>query len=60
MAGEIMKRKDLIRTCQQYDEYCQGCSYATPNGGCEAGQPWKQAGIHAATAGNRRSTNENT
>lgn len=33
-----------IRTCQRYDEYCQGCHYVDPHGGCTVGQPWKQAG----------------
>lgn len=32
-----------MRTCQQYDEYCQGCSYVDIHGGCTVGQPWKQA-----------------
>lgn len=58
MAGETMKRKDLIRTCQQYDEYCQGCPYVNNHGGCTVGQPWKQAGIHAVTEGYRREQEE--
>lgn len=39
-----MKRKELIRVCQQYDENCQGCPYVNTHGGCTVGQPWKQAG----------------
>lgn len=33
-----------MRTCQRYDEYCQGCPYVNTHGGCTVGQPWKQAG----------------
>ena len=33
-----------IRTCQRYDEYCQGCPYVNTHGGCTVGRPWKQAG----------------
>ena len=32
-----------MRTCQRYDEYCQGCPYVNAHGGCTVGQPWKQA-----------------
>ena len=32
-----------IRTCQRYDEYCQGCPYVNTHGGCTVGQPWEQA-----------------
>ena len=32
-----------MRTCQRYNEYCQGCPYVNPHGGCTVGQPWKQA-----------------
>ena len=59
MAGKVMKRRGIIRTCQRYDDSCQGCPYVNNHGGCTIGQPWKQAGIHALTAGSRRATNEN-
>lgn len=59
MADEVMKRKELIRICQQYDEYCQGCPYVNTHGGCTAGQPWKQAGIRGMSEANRRKSNEN-
>ncbi len=44
-----VQRKWLVtsqgaRTCQRYNEYCQGCPYVNTHGGCTVGQPWKQAG----------------
>ena len=53
-----MKRRGIIRTCQRYDESCQGCHYVDTYGDCTVGQPWKQAGIHAVTAGDRREQEE--
>ena len=41
-----------IRTCQRYDEYCQGCPYVDIHGGCIVGQPWKQAGDRSEQKGN--------
>ena len=37
-------QRKWLRTCQRYDEYCQGCPYVNAHGGCAVGQPWKQAG----------------
>ena len=44
-----VQRKWLVtsqgaRTCQRYNEYCQGCPHVNTHGGCTVGQPWKQAG----------------
>ena len=48
-----------IRTCQRYNEYCQGCPYVNTHGGCTVGQPWKQAGDCRDHEGDRRERKEN-
>ena len=59
-----VQRKWLVtsqgaRTCQQYNEYCQGCPYVNNHGGCTVGQPWKQAGDCRDHEGDRSEQEEN-
>ena len=50
----LVTSQSYIRTCQRYNEYCQGCPYVNTHGGCTVGQPWKQAGDRRDHEGDRR------